>query len=114
MRSSSRTLRNPTTALSRTFTTSRPSSLARMTLVGRVGTDPELVSTPGGTELVKYIIGHNHGPKESPQTSWFRVASFAPKDSSMRAKTMGLQKGYVSRDPASPIAEFCGLFAAGA
>jgi Single-strand binding protein family len=82
-------------ALSRAFTTTRPSQLARLTLVGRLGTDPELTTTRTGGEIIKYVVGTSYGPKESRQTSWFRVASFAEKGSPAREKLMGMSKGYV-------------------
>jgi hypothetical protein len=76
----------------RTFSTSRPSQLARMTLVGRLGADPELAETGKG-QLIKYVVGTSHGPKDNRQTSWFRVASFAPEGSAQRDYVMGLSKG---------------------
>lgn len=79
----------------RAFATTRPSQLARLTLVGRLGTDPEITTTNNGGEVIKYVVGTSFGPKENRQTSWFRVASFAEKDSLGREKVMGLSKGYV-------------------
>jgi hypothetical protein len=76
---------------SRTFSTTRPSQLARMTLVGRLGTDPELVDA-GKTQLVRYVVGSSSGPKDNKQTSWFRVASFAP-EGPQRDYILGLSKG---------------------
>lgn len=79
----------------RTFSTTRPSQLARLTVVGRLGTDPELTETVKGTQIIKYVVGSSYGPKDSKQTSWFRVASFAPEGSGQRDYIMGLSKGYV-------------------
>ena len=62
-----------------------------MTLVGRLGTDPELVDT-GKSQLIKYVVGTSSGPKDSRQTSWFRVASFAP-EGPQRDYILGLSKG---------------------
>lgn len=84
-------------ALTRAFTTTRPSQLARLTLVGRLGTDPEITTTSSGGEVIKYVVGTSYGPRENRQTSWFRVASFADKESPIREKVMGLSKGYVYR-----------------
>ncbi|KAK4939269.1 ssDNA-binding protein, mitochondrial [Elasticomyces elasticus] len=75
----------------RAFSTSRPSQLARLTLVGRLGADPELVETGKG-QLVRYVVGTSFGPKDNRQTSWFRVASFAPEGPA-RDYVMGLNKG---------------------
>jgi single-stranded DNA-binding protein len=63
-----------------------------MTLVGRLGADPELAETGKG-QLIKYVVGTSHGPKDNRQTSWFRVASFAPEGSAQRDYVMGLSKG---------------------
>ncbi|OAP61081.1 hypothetical protein AYL99_03282 [Fonsecaea erecta] len=76
----------------RTFSTTRPSQLARMTLVGRLGADPELAETGKG-QVIKYVVGSSYGPKDNRQTSWFRVASFAPEGSPQRDLVMGLSKG---------------------
>jgi len=76
---------------SRTFSTTRPSSLARMTLVGRLGADPEITETGKG-QVIRYVVGTSHGPRDNRQTSWFRVASFAP-EGPQRDLVMGLSKG---------------------
>jgi hypothetical protein len=78
------------TLSSRAFSTTRPSQLARMTLVGRLGADPEIAETGKG-DIIKYVVGTSHGPKENRQTSWFRVASFA--EGPARDYVMGLTKG---------------------
>ena len=79
--------------LRRSFSTTTPSQLARMTLVGRLGTDPELQTTANGTNIVKYVVGTSYGPKDNRQTSWFRVAAFPPEGSAQRDFVMGLGKG---------------------
>ncbi|RMZ78594.1 hypothetical protein DV738_g3773, partial [Chaetothyriales sp. CBS 135597] len=78
--------------LTRAFSSTRPSQLARLTLVGRLGTDPELNDSSKGTKVIKYVIGTSYGPKDNRQTSWFRVASFAP-EGPQRDYILGLQKG---------------------
>ena len=88
--------RSATTITKRTFSTSQPSQLARMTLVGRLGTDPEVQQSANGTSFVKYAVGTSYGPKENRQTSWFRVANFSAEGSPQRDYVMGLGKGYVS------------------
>jgi len=85
--------RSATTITTRTFSTSRPSQLARMTLVGRLGTDPEVQQSANGTSFVKYAVGTSYGPKENRQTSWFRVANFSAEGSPQRDYVMGLGKG---------------------
>jgi hypothetical protein len=78
-------------ASQRAFSTTRPSQLARLTLVGRLGADPEVAETAKGP-VIKYVVGTSYGPKENRQTSWFRVASFAP-EGPVRDLTMGLKTG---------------------
>jgi Single-strand binding protein family len=83
------------TSAARAFSTSSPAQVARMTLVGRLGTDPELIQTNKGGDVIKYVVGTGYGPRENRQTSWFRVASFAQEGSPLRDLTMGLSKGQV-------------------
>lgn len=95
-RSAARTpLSTSSSSITRAFTTTRPSQLARLTLIGRLGADPEITTTSTGGEVIKYVVGTSYGPKDNRQTSWFRVASFADKQNPVRAKVMGLSKGYV-------------------
>lgn len=77
----------------RAFSVSSPSRLARITLVGRLGTDPEVVESAKGSQVIKYVIGTNYGPRENRQTSWFRIASFAQEGSPGRDYLLGLTKG---------------------
>jgi len=77
---------------SRAFSTTSSAQLARLTMVGRLGTDPELTETGKG-EVIKYVVGTSHGPKDNRQTSWFRVASFAQEGTPQRDYLMGLSKG---------------------
>ncbi|MCJ1332421.1 ssDNA-binding protein, mitochondrial [Thelotrema lepadinum] len=64
-----------------------------MTIIGRLGTEPELVSTQSGQDFVKYSVGTSHGIGENQKTSWWRVASFAKEGSPIREKLMELPKG---------------------
>jgi Single-strand binding protein family len=81
--------------VARAFSSTRPSQLARLTLVGRLGADPEITTTRNGGEIIKYVVGTSYGPKENRQTSWFRVASFAAQGTPGREKLMAMSKGYV-------------------
>lgn len=85
--------RQAPTTFTRAFSTTRPHALARMTIVGRLGTDPEISESTRGNQVIKYVVGSSYGPKDNKQTSWFRVASFAPHGSPSRDYLMGLQKG---------------------
>jgi len=68
-----------------------------MTLVGRLGTDPEVQQSANGGSFVKYSVGTSYGPKDNRQTSWFRVAAFPPEGSAQREYVMGLAKGYAQQ-----------------
>jgi single-stranded DNA-binding protein len=65
-----------------------------MTLVGRLGADPEISETAKG-QVIRYVVGTSHGPRDNRQTSWFRVASFA-QEGPVRDLVLGLSKGLVS------------------
>lgn len=94
-RAAPRSLMQASSALPRTFSTTRASSLARMTVIGRVGTDPEEVSNRNsGTEMLRYSVATSYGPKDNRQTSWFKVVSFPSKSNPLtREKIMSLTKG---------------------
>jgi len=63
-----------------------------MTIVGRLADSPEVVATSTGQDVVRYALGTSHGPKDNRQTSWWRVACFAP-EGGLRDLVMGLGKG---------------------
>ncbi|USP75800.1 uncharacterized protein yc1106_03074 [Curvularia clavata] len=65
-----------TTAFTRSFSSTRPSQIARMTVVGRLGVAPEEVTISGDRTLVRYVVGTSYGKGEDKKTSWFRIASF--------------------------------------
>ncbi|KAF2755960.1 ssDNA binding protein [Pseudovirgaria hyperparasitica] len=77
--------------LSRSFTTTRAQNSARMNIIGRLGAEPELVSTSTGRDLVRYVIGTDSGPKDNKKTSWFRVACF--DEGPRKDYVLGLPKG---------------------
>lgn len=57
-----------------------------------MGTDPEVVESSKGNQVIRYVVGSSYGPRDNRQTSWFRVASFAP-EGPVRDLVMGLSKG---------------------
>lgn len=89
LRTSSRGL-NPSLA-ARAFSSTPSSALARITIIGRLGAEPELSPTSTGRDVIKYSVGTSFGPKDNRQTSWFRVASFA--EGPQRELLLGLAKG---------------------
>ncbi|CRG87204.1 ssDNA binding protein, putative [Talaromyces islandicus] len=86
------TLRSRAALSARSFSSSPAHSFARLTITGRLAAEPELSATSTGGEIVKYAVGTSSGPKDNRQTSWFRIASFAP-DGPSRAHLLGLPKG---------------------
>jgi single-stranded DNA-binding protein len=75
----------------RSFSSTRAAALARMTIVGRLGTEPELKESASGKGFIRYVVGTDSGPKDNRTTSWFRVTSFA--EGPQREYIAGLQKG---------------------
>jgi hypothetical protein len=78
-------------SLARAFSTTRPTQLARMTIVGRLGADPESHESANGRAYTRYVVGTDSGPRDNRTTSWFRVTSFA--DGPSRDYILGLKKG---------------------
>ncbi|KAF9250479.1 hypothetical protein DTO013E5_5495 [Penicillium roqueforti] len=76
----------------RTFSTSPNWAIARLTLTGRLGAEPELHATSSGQEIIKYTIATSHGNRENRQTSWWRIVNFVP-EGGQRDFILGLQKG---------------------
>ena len=73
----------------RPFSSTPPSQFSRITIIGRLGAEPEVSATSTGKELVRYVLATG-----SKQTSWFRVTAF-PNEGPGRDRLLGLQKGYV-------------------
>lgn len=75
----------------RSFSSTPRAALARLTLIGRLAAEPELVQTSTGREMVRYAVGVSSGTKENPQTSWFRISCF--DEGGKRDYLLGLPKG---------------------
>ncbi|KHN99511.1 ssDNA binding protein [Metarhizium album ARSEF 1941] len=60
----------------RSFSTSSPRSVARISIIGNLADTPEIQPTSTGREILKYSVASNTGPRDNRQTSWFRVTSF--------------------------------------
>ncbi|KIN05924.1 hypothetical protein OIDMADRAFT_17067 [Oidiodendron maius Zn] len=73
-------------------TSSRASTFAKITLVGRLGDSPEVVPTSTGSEILRYNVATNSGPRDNQKTNWFRVTSFTP-EGPQRDFIAGLEKG---------------------
>ncbi|PHH85298.1 hypothetical protein CDD83_629 [Cordyceps sp. RAO-2017] len=84
----------------RSFSTSSPRSLAKVTIIGNLADTPELHTTGNGRQIVRYALASNSGPRENRVTSWFRVTYFAP-EGPRRDFVLSLPKGstiYVEGD----------------
>ncbi|EOD48880.1 Inorganic polyphosphate/ATP-NAD kinase predicted [Neofusicoccum parvum] len=75
----------------RAFSSTPRAQLAKMTIIGRLGAEPEPVTTNSGREMVRYVLGTNTGRRENNETSWFQVASF--DEGPRRDFLLGLPKG---------------------
>ncbi|KAH8702396.1 putative ssDNA binding protein [Talaromyces proteolyticus] len=76
----------------RHFSSTPANPLARLTLTGRLGAEPELSTTTTGQEIIRYSVGSTTGPSNNRTTSWFRVASFIPEGPS-REHLLNVPKG---------------------
>lgn len=96
-----RAARTSLPAATRTFTTTPSRSLARISIIGRLGAAPEFQTTNNGTEFMRYVIGTSTGPRDAQgnrATSWFRVTNFRPQEEGSKGRDFlqNLDKGYVN------------------
>ncbi|WP_150467591.1 single-stranded DNA-binding protein [Francisella sp. SYW-9] len=52
------------------------STLNRLTLIGRLGQDPEVKTTEKGLKIANFSIATNGGTKDNPTTTWHRLTVF--------------------------------------
>ncbi|KAF2474232.1 ssDNA binding protein-like protein [Lindgomyces ingoldianus] len=84
-----RTTRYALPFATRAFSVTSRASLARMSIVGRLGVTPEEVTTANDKSLVRFVVGSSYGKGDDRKTSWFRVASFV----------QGMQKEFLMSIP---------------
>lgn len=82
----------PATAAARTFSSTAARPFARVTILGNVGTQPELRKTTNGREFVHYVVASSQG--SSDRTSWFHINGYLD-DSPRRNHLLSLTKGCV-------------------
>ncbi|KAF9631214.1 Inorganic polyphosphate/ATP-NAD kinase predicted [Lasiodiplodia theobromae] len=75
----------------RAFSSTPRNPYAKMTIIGRLGAEPELATTPSGLEYVRYSLGTSTGRREANETSWFNVACF--DEGARRDFLLNLPKG---------------------
>jgi single-stranded DNA-binding protein len=91
------------TSTSSAFLSAAPRrSFAKLTLVGRLGAAPELITTPAGTEQIRYVVAssesirprHADGSLGEPKTNWFRVSARTASMSELqRKRVLEMPKG---------------------
>lgn len=72
-------------------------SFARVTVVGRLGGDPETRYTQNGTLIVSFSMaadGRKRGGDSQPSTTWFRVSAFG--EQADRLVKM-IERGYIAK-----------------
>ncbi|KAL4870375.1 hypothetical protein BDV12DRAFT_61103 [Aspergillus spectabilis] len=75
----------------RSFGSSQSRSYARLTITGRLGSEPEVRPSSGG-DLIRYTIASkSSGARDNQGVDWFRVSSFV--QGPQRDFILGLQKG---------------------
>ncbi|KAL7276874.1 ssDNA-binding protein, mitochondrial [Rhizina undulata] len=94
------TVSAPRAAVARAFSTTSVAlrDVAKITLIGRLAADPEVVQTSTGREIVKYAVGARYGLGENAKTSWYKVVAFDPNS---KPYLLSLTKGalvYVEGD----------------
>jgi single-strand DNA-binding protein len=52
------------------------STLNRVTLIGRLGQEPEVKTTEKGLKIANFSIATNGGSKDNPTTTWHRLTVF--------------------------------------
>lgn len=83
----------------RKFSTTTSTKMARMSLIGTIGTDLEKKTTSTGKEFIKYAIAVNPKTKNDQLTSWYNVACFIPPQINFMNTYLGKgAKVYVEAD----------------
>lgn len=59
----------------------------RLFLLGRLGNDPQIKYTSGGTKICEFSIAVNIGPKDREITNWWNVSAF-DRDAEMCEKNI--------------------------
>lgn len=65
----------------RTFSATPARAYSKITLVGRLTGEPELVPTSTGQEVVKYVVANSYGTKVDRKTNFWRVSYFGRENS---------------------------------
>ena len=51
-------------------------SLNKLTIIGNVGTDPEMRFTPNGNAVTSFSVATNRRYKDTDETTWFKVVAW--------------------------------------
>ncbi|GMM29580.1 Rim1 protein [Martiniozyma asiatica (nom. inval.)] len=83
----------------RQFSSTARRSLAKISLIGTIGSDIQKATTSSGKEYLKYSLAVNSKSKSNESTSWFNIACFAPAQVSFMETHLGKgAKVYVEGD----------------
>lgn len=90
----------------RSFHVSSAAQLAKMSLIGTIGSDISKATTSSGKEYIKYSLAVNQKSKGVDTVSWFNIACFAPAQVSFMAERLGKgAKVYVEGDASNSAYE---------
>lgn len=66
-------------------------NISKITLIGRLGAQPDLVPTSSGQDVVRYQMATDHGSRDDRRTSWWNVVSYPT--AGMKPVLLSLGKG---------------------
>ncbi|KAK6522268.1 ssDNA-binding protein, mitochondrial [Arthrobotrys megalospora] len=67
---------HPASILRQFSTTPSRLDFSRVQIIGRIGTEPEISQTSGGSSMIKYAVATSLGYGEKVSTQWHRVIAF--------------------------------------
>lgn len=90
----------------RSFHATRNAQLAKMSLIGTIGSDVTKATTSSGKEYVKYSLAVNQKSKGVDSVSWFNIACFSPAQVTFMSERLGKgAKVYVEGDASNSAYE---------
>ena len=68
-------------------------TFAKISVLGRLGADAELVTTSSGRELLRYSVATQSGTVDNRTTSWWKVTAFPTTEGGRDSILNGFKKG---------------------
>ncbi|KAG7817628.1 hypothetical protein KL942_003143 [Ogataea angusta] len=90
----------------RTFSSTARAQLAKINLIGTIGSDVTKATTSTGKEYVRYSLAVDSRSKNNDSTSWFNIACFNENQANFMSERLG--KGarvYVEADVSNSLVE---------